>query len=84
MSAPPRSEPPGMQPWDILGEGTTTAISQGIAISWETASLWQELMRVAVGSSDVGQRPAPRQPGSALHPPLDLASGRYVTDGGPR
>ena len=53
MSAPPRSEPHGMQPMDILGEGATAAISQGIAISWETVGLWQELMRIAVGSSDI-------------------------------
>ena len=84
MSAPPRSEPPGMRSWDILGEGMTTAISQGMAISWETAGLWQELMRIAVDSSDIGQRPAAGQPDSALYPPLDPAPGRYVTDGGPR
>ena len=53
MSAPPWSEPRGMQPLDILGEGTTTAISQGVAISWEAMGLWQELMRIAVGPSDI-------------------------------
>jgi hypothetical protein len=57
MSAPPRSEPYGMQPLDVLGEGTTTAISQSIAISWETADLWQELMRIAADSSDMGAEP---------------------------
>jgi len=58
-----------MQPLGTLGEATVTAISQGMAISWETTGC---------------QRPAPEQPGNWLHPPLDPASGRYVTDGGPR
>lgn len=55
MSAPPWSGPHGVQPLDILGEGTTTAISQGVAISWEIVGLWPELMRIAVGRLD----PAP-------------------------
>jgi hypothetical protein len=42
-----------MQPLGILGEGTITAISQGMAISWETTGLWQELRRIAVGSSNI-------------------------------
>ena len=81
MSAPPRSEPHGMQPLDILGEETTTAISQGIAISWETAGLWEEFMRIAVGSSDIAPAKGDRRfadPAWSRNPAFHRLSQSYL------
>ena len=81
MSAPPRSEPHGMQPLDILGEGTTTAISQGIAISWETAGLWEEFMRIAVGSSGIAPAKGDRRfadPAWSRNPAFHRLSQSYL------
>jgi polyhydroxyalkanoate synthase subunit PhaC len=84
MSAPLRSEPHGMQPMDILGEGATTAISQGIAISWETAGLWQDLMRIAAGSSDIAPAKGDRRfadPTWSQNPAFHRLSQSYLAFG---
>ncbi len=84
MSAPPRSEPHGMRPSGILREGTTTAISQGMAISSETAGLWQELLRIAVGSSDIAPAKGDRRfadPAWSQNPAFHRLSQTYLAVG---
>jgi hypothetical protein len=46
-------ESQGMRPLGLLAEGATTAVSRGIAVTGETMGLWQELLGIAVGSSDI-------------------------------
>ena len=46
-------ESQGMRPLGPLAEGATTAVSRGIAVTGETMGLWQELLGIAVGSSDI-------------------------------